>query len=168
MELGFFSILQHYFANKVKLKFSRFLYFKFSLLSLSLKSRGFHHPNTGSYEDYYNMNADVDEIYDQLSPTELEEEEIHVESSVLEEVLKKGSHCLIGKLHTNHPYNRETFKSTMRKIWRAVKMIKFHELGMGMLLIEFEDKLDKDRVSRGGPWNFDKCLILLKEYDGSQ
>lgn len=37
-----------------------------------------------------------------------------------------------------------------------------------MILVEFKDKLDKNRVLRNAPWNFDKCLILLKEYDGKK
>lgn len=41
-------------------------------------------------------------------------------------------------------------------------MTRFHELGSGMMMIEFEDKLDKERVLRDSPWNFEKCLINCK------
>ncbi|CAK9140004.1 unnamed protein product [Ilex paraguariensis] len=51
---------------------------------------------------------------------------------VLEE---KGRVCLLGRLHTNRPFNRTTFKSTMKK-----------------------------RVLEGMPWSFDNHLLLLTEY----
>lgn len=35
-----------------------------------------------------------------------------------------------------------------------------------MMLVEFEDKLDKEKFLRKIPWNVDKNNILLKEYDG--
>lgn len=35
-------------------------------------------------------------------------------------------------------------------------------------MIEFEDKLDKDRVLWDNSRNFDKNFILLQEYDGKQ
>lgn len=77
------------------------------------------------------MDADVEKLCDQLTLIELEQEEIHVECSSWEEVLTKGSHYLIAKLHTNRPYNHDEFKNTMKKVWRPTKPIKFHELGDG-------------------------------------
>lgn len=56
----------------------------------------------------------------------------------------------------------------MRKIWKPTKPIHFHELGSGIGLVEFEEKRDKERVMRDSPWNFDKCLILFKDFDGQQ
>lgn len=34
------------------------------------------------------------------------------------------------------------------------------------MLIQFNDLLDKAKVLKDNPKNFDKCLILLQEYDG--
>lgn len=31
------------------------------------------------------------------------------------------------------------------------------------MMIEFEERRDKDKVLREIPWNFDKCFMLLKE-----
>lgn len=36
------------------------------------------------------------------------------------------------------------------------------------MMAEFEDQNDKNRVVRDGPCNFDKCLILVKEFEGGQ
>lgn len=56
----------------------------------------------------------------------------------------------------------------MKKVWKLVKPLRFYEMGAGMMLVEFEDSNDKNKVVRDGLWNFDKCLILVKEFDGGQ
>lgn len=58
---------------------------------------------------------------------------------------------MVAKLHTTQPYNWEAFKTTIRKIWRPTKTIRFHELGLGLMMVEFEDSLDKERVLRDYP-----------------
>lgn len=110
------------------------------------------------------MDAEAKELCDQFNLIELEQEENFVEASSFDEVVAKGSFCLLAKLHTNRPFNWEAFKVTIQKIWRPLKMMKFYELGSGMISIEFEEKLDKDRVLCESAWNFDKELILLQEY----
>lgn len=42
------------------------------------------------------------------------------------------------------------------------------KLGDGLILAEFEEKSDKVRVLCNGMWNFDKSLVLIKEFDRSQ
>lgn len=56
----------------------------------------------------------------------------------------------------------------MQKVWRATKPLKFFELGSGLMLVEFEEICDKEKVLRDSPWSFDKCPILLQEYDGKK
>lgn len=36
------------------------------------------------------------------------------------------------------------------------------------MLAEFEDKANKRRVVTEGPWSFDRNLVLLKDFDGTQ
>lgn len=49
-----------------------------------------------------------------------------------------------------------------------MKTFQFYEMGARLIMVEFEDQRDKDRVIREKLWNFDKSLILLKEFDGEQ
>lgn len=67
----------------------------------------------------------------------------------------RGQICLVTKLLTKRPYNREVFKATMKKIWRPAKPIRFHEMGSNMIMMVFDDKVDKARVIRDDPSNFD-------------
>ncbi|XP_042944768.1 uncharacterized protein LOC122278651 [Carya illinoinensis] len=113
------------------------------------------------------MVEELDLLYASLSLTEKENEEVLVESSMVEEVLAKGKHCLIMCLLTRKHYNHEAFKATMKKVWRPVYGIKFRDLNTVFTLIEFEDEGDKSKVERDGMWHFDKQLILLKPFEGS-
>lgn len=54
----------------------------------------------------------------------------------------------------------------MRKVWKPTNTLRFHVMGDRMMLIEFGNNNDKDRVAHDGPWHFDKCLIIVKEFDG--
>lgn len=75
------------------------------------------------------MDAEVKDLCGQLRLTKLEQEEIHVDSSSLEEVILKGQNYLVTKLLKSRPYNREAFKATMKKIWRLAKIVRFHKMG---------------------------------------
>ncbi|XP_042950030.1 uncharacterized protein LOC122282137 [Carya illinoinensis] len=115
----------------------------------------------------FQLDADnLDELYVSLSLKEKENKEVSVEPSRLEEVLERGENCLIMKLLIQKHYNHEAFKQTMRKVWRLVKSVKFHDLNAELTVVEFEDSRDRAKVIREGPWSFDKHLVLLKEFDG--
>lgn len=110
----------------------------------------------------------VDTLCECLSWTDLEQEEIVVTPNSIEEVWIRGKNCLLVKLLSMKYFNRKAYKATMKNVWKPIKPLRFHEMGAGMMLAEFEDPNDKNRVVRDGPWNFDKCLILVKNFDGCQ
>lgn len=83
------------------------------------------------------MDMEVEELCGQLSLTEVENEEIQVAAILLEEVISRGQICLLIKLYTNRPYNYEALKTTMRKVWKPRKPIKFHEVGVRIMMVEF-------------------------------
>lgn len=56
----------------------------------------------------------------------------------------------------------------MRKIERPAKTMKFHEVGLGLMIVEFDEQHDKRRIIREGPWNFDRNLIFLQDFEGKQ
>lgn len=57
---------------------------------------------------------------------------------------------LLVKLLSQKYFNKEAFKSTMKKVWKPLKPIWFHEIGEGLMLTEFENIHDKVRVIRDG------------------
>lgn len=95
--------------------------------------------------------------------TELENEEILIDPKSMEDVINKGKNCLSMKY-----YNYEAFKITMKEAWRLTKTLKYVEIGKEMMMAEFDNQHDKQRIMRDGPWNFNKSLILMKYFDGTQ
>lgn len=114
------------------------------------------------------MEAGVEDLCDQLRVTDLEQEELRIEPSFIGEVIARGRNCLLTKLLSSKYYNREAFKATMKMVWKSGKPIWFHDMGAGFMMVEFENPSDKLRVLHDGPWNFDKSLILLKDFEGGQ
>lgn len=55
----------------------------------------------------------------------------------------------------------------LKKIWRPTNEVRFLELGAEIILAIFDNITNKARVLRESSWNFDKSLILLKDFDGS-
>lgn len=60
------------------------------------------------------------------------------------------------KLLTDRHYNRE-----------AGEDHKFQDLGSVLILVEFEDIRDKERVKREEPWSFDMSWCWLKILTGN-
>lgn len=114
------------------------------------------------------MVDNLEVLYQKLSLTEQEEEEIHADVQKLEDAVVRNGKCLVLRLLSEISYNKEAFKQTMRKAWRPVIQMKFRDLGAHMMRVEFSDTWDKERVNREGPWSFDKNLVLIKEVDGTQ
>lgn len=81
------------------------------------------------------------------------------------DVIERGNNFLLIKLLSARHFNKDAFKQTLRKIWRLVKLVKFHEPSLGLILVKFDDVSDKEHVLSNGPWHFDKSLVLTKEYD---
>lgn len=50
--------------------------------------------------------------------------------------------------------------------WRPTRDLKFRDMGDNLMLVEFDEKLDKERVKRNSPWTFDKHLVLLLDFEG--
>lgn len=70
---------------------------------------------------------------------------------LLEDLKVRGECCLFVSLLTDKHFNQDAFKQTLKKIWRLVKKVWFKELGAGLLLAEFEDKAEKERIQREAP-----------------
>lgn len=88
--------------------------------------------------------------------------------NLVNNVNSKGRYCLVIKLLTRKYFNQKAFKAMMKRIWKPLKSIHFYEMGVGLILVEFEEFSDKRRVVRDEPQNFDKCIILVQEFEGGK
>ncbi|KAL5770482.1 hypothetical protein ACOSP7_014636 [Xanthoceras sorbifolium] len=77
-----------------------------------------------------------------------------VDEGLKAEGIRMLSLSLVGKIVSNREVNRETFRNTIASIWRTKSEV------------EFGCCWDRKRVLEGGPWSFDKNLLVLKEAVG--
>lgn len=74
-----------------------------------------------------------------------------------------AAHCLVGKVLLTRSINREGLKTTMQQAWRTIKEVKIESMGNNIFLFKFASEEEKKRILMGGPWHFDKALIVLTE-----
>ncbi|KAL5740754.1 hypothetical protein ACOSQ2_029934 [Xanthoceras sorbifolium] len=79
---------------------------------------------------------------------------------------RKLSLSLIGKIVGNRDVNRDAFRVTISSIWRTTKGLEIEAMGNNLFVFRFNCMLDRKRVLEGGPWTFDKQLLVLKEASG--
>ncbi|TXG50019.1 hypothetical protein EZV62_025894 [Acer yangbiense] len=73
---------------------------------------------------------------------------------------------LAGKLLSVKHVNREAFLSVLPRIWRTVKEFEIEILEGNIFSFTFKEESDRRSVLRGGPWSFDKALLVLEEPTG--
>ncbi|KAL5735075.1 hypothetical protein ACOSP7_032936 [Xanthoceras sorbifolium] len=70
--------------------------------------------------------------------------------------------CLIGKIITNKQINREAFRGTIQKIWRTQQLVDVEVIWDNIFVFQFRNQQDRKRVLLGGPWSFDRGLLVLE------
>ncbi|KAL5760460.1 hypothetical protein ACOSP7_018973 [Xanthoceras sorbifolium] len=80
---------------------------------------------------------------------------------------RKLSLCLVGKIWTNKQVNREAFRATNPKIWRTKHEVQVEVLQENIFVFHFRNYEDRQRVLSGGPWSFDRGLLVLEEPEGA-
>lgn len=73
------------------------------------------------------------------------------------------ANCLVGKGMLIRGVNREGLKAAMQHAWRTVKEVKVESMGENILLFRFATEEERKRVLMGGPWHFDRALLVLGE-----
>ena len=83
---------------------------------------------------------------------------------------EKGGHIvgnsLVGKILLARSANTEGIRTALAQAWRTNKEVKIENLGNNVFLFKFDSEIDKRKVMAGGPWHFDRALIVLMEPSG--
>ena len=72
-----------------------------------------------------------------------------------------GVHCLAWKFFTKRVLNVKAVACTFKPLWKLVSELKLRDLGDNVLVFEFEDVMDLERVLEYEPWSYDKSLIAF-------
>ncbi|KAL5740379.1 hypothetical protein ACOSQ2_029559 [Xanthoceras sorbifolium] len=109
----------------------------------------------------------VDDIASRCAALSLEtdfmEPRFVLETPLREAGARKLALCLVGKILTTKLINREAFRAIIPKIWRTTQTFIMENVKENVFVFQFQNQADKRRVLTGGPWSFDKCLIVLEE-----
>ena len=68
---------------------------------------------------------------------------------------------MAGKFLTKRVLNVEAIAHTFKPLWKPTGELKIQDVGENILLFEFEDNLDLERVSEFETWSYDKSLVIF-------
>ena len=112
------------------------------------------------------MADELKELWKKLTVTKEEEEDIILGSNSTKVAKEAGKNCIVMKVLTQHNVNVEALKKNMRMLWKPNKGLQVSEIEDNLFLVEFGDGCDKKKVMEMRPWNYDKQLILMREFEG--
>jgi hypothetical protein len=75
---------------------------------------------------------------------------------------------LVGRFLTNKPVREKEMMENMAGVWTPVRGVAIRELGRGRFLFQFFHKLDLHKVLKGGPWFFNKHMVIRAGPEGVQ
>ncbi|OMO67876.1 reverse transcriptase [Corchorus capsularis] len=110
------------------------------------------------------MADDIDNLWSKLTLCDEENSVVAVHQNT---VVEANTHCLIGRSLSRKPINIDILRSVLYKIWRLNHAFQVSELGEKLYLFRFERVGEMNRILLQQPWNFNKALIVLNEFDGS-
>ncbi|KAL6179045.1 hypothetical protein ACLB2K_050561 [Fragaria x ananassa] len=70
---------------------------------------------------------------------------------------------LVGRLNTTCAIIFDAFRSAVRSMWRLPTSVEVQARG-DRFLFTFSSKKDVNRVKRGGPWVYQRAMIILNDY----
>ena len=110
--------------------------------------------------------GDLNGLWEKLALIDKEDDELEIIEEWSSLLRGRGHLCVTVKVLSDRRFSREALKQTLRTIWRISKGMSFTDAPDGLLLVEFFDVGDKDRVLIGRPWSFERCLLLVTLLEG--
>ena len=99
---------------------------------------------------------DLDGLWKRLSLNDREDNLFDLSSDV-----QPDKPTLVAKFYTRQVINVEAIARTFKPLWQTRKSFSMQDVGDNLVLIEFEDTADMERVLLGEPWSYDKYLIAF-------
>lgn len=98
--------------------------------------------------------------FDRLS-LEVEESDVVVRTEEEEGSDDNANLCLVGRFLTDRPIRVHIMRDRMAGVWRPLGGVTITGIEPGLFTFQFYHQVDVQRVLRGGPWSFDKHLMIL-------
>lgn len=62
----------------------------------------------------------------------------------------------------------DALRKNLRMLWKPNRNVKVSEIEEDLFLVEFVDERDKRKVLDMCPWNYEKILVHLQEFEGDK
>ena len=94
-----------------------------------------------------------------------EDEGIEIDSNSTKTAKEVGKNCALMKIMAHKSINLDTLRKNMRMVWKLKGGVQISKVEEDLFLVEFSDGKDKKKVLDMCPWNFEKQLVLIQEFD---
>jgi hypothetical protein len=100
---------------------------------------------------------EIDGLWKRFSLKDQEDEKFDLSS-----MAQQDKPTLAAKFFTRRTINVEAVARTFKPLWQTKNNFSLQDVGDNMVLVEFEDRSDLERVLIGEPWSYDKYLIAFQ------
>jgi len=112
----------------------------------------------GFTENFLGVMSNIEDLWSRFSLTEEVEQGADVprkkEASIVH---------LAVKFFTKRVVNSEAVGRTFKPLWKPIGEMKIRDIGGKILLFEFDDAMDLERVLEFEPWSYDKSLVIFQQ-----
>ncbi|KAK4431293.1 hypothetical protein Salat_0891400 [Sesamum alatum] len=108
------------------------------------------------------MVDDLRKLTEVLSLSEMEQTSVMVPLGAWQGDPDSVGYFFVGRLLGRRSFNFEELKNTLMHSFKAIKGLDIRLIENGRLLFKFVHSIDRKRVIDGGPWAFEKNLLVLK------
>ena len=103
--------------------------------------------------------AGLESLWSRFTLDEEEEQGAEILKPTEEQV-----HRLAGRFFTKWTLNVESVARAFKPLWKPIGELKILDIGDNILLFEFTDVLDLERVLELEPWTFDKHIVVFQQW----
>ena len=111
------------------------------------------------------MVEELEDLCWRLHLSDHEKNHLRVWKERLGQSKQEAQFSILFKLLTNRAFNGEAFKGTMRNLWALLGGVTIRDIDDKLFMAVFNTREDIKRVFIQGPWNFDKKLILMVQFE---
>ena len=101
--------------------------------------------------------ANIEDLWARFSLTEEEEQGANVPRKKDVAIVR-----LAAKIFTKRVVNAEAVGRTFKPLWKPIGEMKIRDIRGNILLFEFDDAMDLERVLEFEPWSYDKSIVVLQ------
>ena len=112
------------------------------------------------------MAEELELLWPKLKDTEEEEVSVNLGRECTRVAKEKARNCLVIKVLSRSGIMLDALRKNIRMLWKPNKSLQISVIEEEMFLVEFDDERDKRRILEMSPWDYEKQLVLLQEFEG--